>query len=150
MKNDKFIRENNEKKALKLAYKKLLERINDELTKSRRLFGGNVKRIIVLGKNNARLLFAVLEKNLDGENPLDLKNLDFFDFESSKLQLWGCPIYVADGENIVMVVASLGNLVDNSFMEPFITLSTNTTINPYVDMDALIDKLPKEAKFKRI
>lgn len=152
MKEDKFINENNKKKALKLAYNKLCSKINKEIVNGVRKFGRKSNRILVLGKNYACLMIAVAEKSLDdskGCEPLNVCDLNFFDLDNSDVKIWNAPIYVTSKNDVIEIISSLGSLVDTSFMKPFIEKIDGSFVNT-LDIQALIDELPEEAKFKRV
>lgn len=143
---DKFIRENNEKKALKLAFKELRKKINVEITKGSRTFGRNCKKFLVLSKNHALLLYEILGRGLDYSEDLDITDLDMFDYTTSEIKLFGVPVYVSSEDDIIMVVASLGNLFDGVFMNPFCKSSNKFCL----DINALIDKLPEGDRLKEV
>jgi len=143
---DKFIKENNEKKALKLAFKNLRKKINVEITKGSRTFGRNCKNFLVLGQNHAHLLYEMIGRGLGDDEDLNISDLDMFDYTTSELKFYDVPIYVTPEEDVIVVVASLGNLFDSTFMNPFCKESNKF----HLDIDALIDELPDSAKFKKI
>lgn len=143
---DKFIRENNEKKALKLAFKELRKKINVEITKGSRTFGRNCKKFLVLGKNHAHLLYEMMGRGIDEDGDLDISDLDMFNYVTSELKFFDVSIYVTPEDDVVMVVASLGNLFDSAFMNPFCKQSNKF----HLDLGALIDELPNSAKFKKV
>jgi len=139
----KFIDENNEKKALRHAYKKLNVEINREFTNTVRQFGTTSKKILILGKNHAHLLLAVAEQSLDTVDPIDFDSLNLFNLKESDVGIWGLSIYVTPEDDVVKVVINMSSLVDNPriFVEH---------AEECVDMEALIADLPDEKKFRKV
>jgi len=158
-----FIIENNEKKALKHAYKKLLKKINAEIIKAHKNFGSTTKEVLILGRNYAHLLMEVAERSLDTAtaetsdgikeySPVNLDSLNLFDQEKSDVKIWGLPVYVTLEDDVVLIVMNMSGLVENPYMRSFRRKHPGgkTFYGATIDMEALIADLPPEKRVKKI
>ncbi len=141
-KEDQFIRLNNEKKALKLALKSLLGRMNKELLlakRARHLRGNNVELAWLLGTDNYNLLFDVLYGSMDEVGVINVNGFI----------IWGLPVYVSyNTKDVVEIIVTGHSLVNED-----VILHDSEKFGDFGDeerMDKYISKLPENAKFKRV
>ena len=156
-KEDQFIRENNEKKALKLAFKGLRQQINKEIVRVKRFrkrFDKTTKTTLLLGINHYNLVCDVLESSLGllEMDDLDASDHSPFGGESSELKIWSIPIYLSTDDtnkDLVEVIVSAGDYFTQfgSVCEEGAALF-DTGFSKR--MDGYISKLPDSAKFKRV
>ena len=149
---DKFIKENTEKKAILLGFKKLKKKISKEIVRHSREFEGYSKGILIVGENYARLMIELIERNLDEGAELDVSKINFIDRSKSELSIWGMPIYVTQEDDVIMLINSLGERCEDNFginfcTEPLEKGSFNISTK---EPNALIDELPDSSKFRRV
>ena len=154
MKEDRFIRENNEKTALRLAFKELRQRISKEMVRVRRLkhTAPTKNTVLVLGVECYNLLFDAVEGSLDG-GIVNMHKIDFMDDKKSTVTIYDMPIYVSvSNEDLVEIVISGAGLLSYGDLGDFKTLGEwKMGSGDYNKrMDKYISKLPEGAKFKRI
>ena len=146
--SDNFIRHNNEIKALKLAYQELKTKINNELVKARREDPHYVsaRQAVLLGRKHCALLVRLLEEPLS-DCDFDVSDFDPYDDKKSQLKMWSLPIYISmEDDEMVKIISLFGSLDHVDYMAGRGFFGEK----PLVDMDALIEKLPDNKKFKRV
>ena len=149
--NNTFIKDNHEKIALKFAYKKLRTEINKKLLESNRKIFRNryINTALLLGRKHCALIFRVMNKSLDNDNPIDIENFNPFDIKNSEFKLWGMTIWISKEDDYkIEIIASLGSLdIGADFI---LEKDFDEDSKPLVDMEKLIDDLPDSMKIKKI
>lgn len=146
---DNFIRENNEKKALKLAFSELLKHVSAELlrTKRSKYSDRTMEFALLLGTDHYNLL---LDASLyPGVDVMDLSELDVFGFKKSNIKLYGLPVYVSlNNKDLVEVIITAGSLMNNEtvFHESIKLCDRGDKER----MEKYISKLPESVRFRRV
>lgn len=140
MEKDPFIEYNNELKALKFAYKKLMSEINKELLKATRNFNSGGKKLLLLGRRHMELLLMCAEKGL----------ADVVDIADSGTQVWGLSVYVSieDPYRIEIIIGSEN--IEEGFL--YVRSDTDQGLGkkPLINVQELINDLPDSMKLKRV
>ena len=100
--DDKFIDYNNELKALKFAFKKLITEISRELLRATRNFNSDGVKSLLLGRRHLELILMSMEKGF----------ADIVDVTDSGLLLWGLTVYISieDPYRIEIIISSKVNV----------------------------------------
>ena len=134
MARESIIELNNEKRALKYAYKKLTSKISEKILKAKREFDSSDSLSILLGKKYCALLVQSVTNPFNGIE-VDLDNYSVFDNKISELKLWGFLIHMSKKDDYTIeIIASLGSI---DFSTP-----------GGIDMNELINDLPDNLRMK--
>lgn len=146
---DKFIQENNEKKAIKLVYKELLHDINVKiLDAKRRLDIDTSKASLLLGINQYNVLYDTLSMSIEDDS-VDISGLDLMHVLSNNvIKIWGMPIYVSPfDDDLVSIIIASGNVIATNPDGLF----TRDKDNDYrARLAKYIAKLPENSIFKKV